>query len=138
MALLGALILLICYVLMRSPVRVTQETYSRITRGMSLKEISAVVGGPPGDYTTGPTWDPVKQYRRTEEALTPTAGCSDRFVWDTDTGLLIVFCDRELGATAKKFERLERYPQSLIQSLDWRLGRCLDTLYPSWRGRVRE
>jgi hypothetical protein len=34
--------------------RVTKESYERIKLGMTRPEVEALLGGPPGDYTSGP------------------------------------------------------------------------------------
>jgi hypothetical protein len=119
-ALLAALLLLICYVLTRSPVHVTEEHYNRITWGMSPEEVSAMVGGPPGDYRTGPTHKPadstggIQQWWR--------SGQPDIQYWRTDTGWLVVHFGDE-GAAQKSFERWERVPQTPINNLLWRWDR---------------
>jgi hypothetical protein len=119
-ALLAALVLLICYVLMRSPLHVTEDNYDRITWGMSLEEVSAVVGGPPGDYRSGPTQHAADSTGYIQDWW--RAGQPDIWSWRTDTGWLVVYFGDE-GAAQKYFERWERISQTPIDNLLWRWDR---------------
>lgn len=51
MLLVGALV----PVVFPQPSKVTRANFECIERGMTLAEVEAILGGPPGDYRTGPT-----------------------------------------------------------------------------------
>jgi hypothetical protein len=131
MALLTALTLLICYVLMRPPSLFIPLRYHCITHGMSPILVSIIMGGPPGDYRSGPTQPPEDSRGGIGQCWgRPNEG--HREIWDTDTGLLIVdFGDKE-GVTGKYFERRTRLPQSFIENLNWRWERWDRAMYPVW------
>jgi hypothetical protein len=128
-ALSAALVLLICYVLMRSYLLFTGLSFYCITKGMSPTLVSIIMGGPPGDYRSGPTRIPDDSRGGIGQFWAPANQChSER--WDTDTGLLIVtFGDKE-GATQKYFERRARVPQTFMENLHWRWERWDRAMHP--------
>ena len=48
----GVVVAAAAVVLWPRPDRITQENCDRIEKGMSQAEVEAILGGPPGDYTT--------------------------------------------------------------------------------------
>jgi hypothetical protein len=129
MALLTALALLICYVLMWPYWQFTKVRYHCIMKGMSPTQVSIIMGGPPGDYTSGPTHPPADG-RGVDERWLAKSGSYYLRKWDTDTGLLIVqFGDKD-DVTLKRFEPRERLPQTFIESLRWRWDRWYYTNFP--------
>src|SRR4051812_21014952 len=75
-------------------VRIDEETFQRIKRGMSRAEAEALLGGPPGDYATGrvttirPFW--------TDRLFI------DLQVWSGDAGKMYVWFD-SVGVCDAKF-----------------------------------
>jgi hypothetical protein len=74
--------------------RVTLENHTSIRSGMTLPEVEAILGGPPGDYRTSPTQfefgDPSFRCRRSHLRGT---GVSEEH-WECDTlALLVRFSD---------------------------------------------
>ena len=53
LALLGVAGFLVVWAVLRSGDRITEGNYERIREGMTLAEVEALLGGPPGDYTRG-------------------------------------------------------------------------------------
>jgi hypothetical protein len=77
LALLAA-VAFVAFVTWPRPDRATQESFSRIQRGMSRAEVGAILG-PPGDYRSGETHDFV------------TRGSSPGdLIWETDHVIIIV------------------------------------------------
>jgi hypothetical protein len=62
--------------------QVSREQFEKIKEGMSREEVEAIIGGPPGDYTTG-------QYYVV--AITPTYVGGES--WVGDGGLIRVWFD---------------------------------------------
>jgi hypothetical protein len=74
-------------IMTREPRKITfsQDLANQISMGMTRDEVQAILGRPPGDYTTGPCDEP---------PLGSRAFIRDK--WFSDTGVIIVlFNDRE-------------------------------------------
>jgi hypothetical protein len=128
-ALLVALALLICYALTRSPSQFTELRYRCIRQGMSSILVSIILGGPPGDYTSGPTL-PAADGGGVDEQWLAKSGSYRLEKWSTDTGLLIVQFGDNNDVTLKRFEPLQRLPQTFGDNLDWRWNRWYNTRHP--------
>jgi hypothetical protein len=105
--------------------RVTKENYARITAGMTRRDVETVLGGPPGDYRSGPT----------ERASLPldiemlvendALNVSDLFddEWEGDTAAVMVHF-RPDGRVGWKAHRInERAEQSATENFLWRVQR---------------
>jgi hypothetical protein len=64
--------------------RITQANCNSIKKGMSLQEVEAILGGPPGDQTGWPHAFP-KSYRFAAEA---------EFFWAGEEGMILVVLDK--------------------------------------------
>jgi hypothetical protein len=103
-------------------VRVTPEKYDRIANGdvTTIAEIETLLGGPPGDYTTGPT-----------DESSVSLGSGNRIVgWYTDDGHLVVQANAAGGVEGVGFMPPKR-SSGVFNALRWRVKRL-------WRGLFRE
>jgi hypothetical protein len=125
--------------------RVTKESYERIKLGMTRREVEAVVGGPPGDYTGGPTLpaDPegalaegvfqsdVTHVHLAEGVLQgdvsfhPSTGR-----WDGDGAAVVVQFSTAGRVTSKFYHPSKRLEQTPLANLWCRLRREWRRLFP--------
>jgi hypothetical protein len=101
------------------PSPVTRAAFERIEVGMSLAEVEAILGGPPGDYTTRPSRfilivDP--SYSMINEKV-------DVLVWRGDEGQAHVFVDARGIVREKEFTEQVTGPAGPLETLQWRFGR---------------
>jgi hypothetical protein len=112
--------------LCRSSSRITQENFERIAPGMSLSEVTDILGAP-GDYTTGPT-------RRSRKSMYSNELIWDDFnnfrVWSSDTALVIVKIDAKKTVENADFTPMQRLPQGPLDGLLWRAKRLWWRLFP--------
>lgn len=99
--------------------RLTREHLELVREGMSRQEVEAVLGGPAGDYTTGPI----------REGPGPFATAwyghgSIHETWVTDTGVADVWFHCTGDVIDKDFWPAERIPQGAIENLLWRARRA--------------
>jgi hypothetical protein len=124
--------------------RITQENCDRIREGMNREEVLAILG-PPGDYRTVQTVDPVPLYYRSD---TPTPAeyaqaafdrehvfvlrsddgpvPMERLRWLGDEGDIFVWFRPE-GVSSHGMVSSDKVAQSLLDNLLWRAKR-------QWRG----
>jgi hypothetical protein len=97
---------------------VNRTACERIKEGMTQTEVEAILGGPPGDYTTRPTI-------RKVGSLTPPRGAHSRSVkwWGDEGDALVWFGDGVVIGTI--FREAEVTPVSLGEMLFWRLDKIL-------------
>ena len=130
LVLFGALVPLLC----PRPSKVTKAAFDRIEVGTSREEAEAILGGPPGDYTTrpsGPT--PLKvmlliepSWRvLTEDEL---ARPHESLWWHGDEGTIRVAVDAEGIVRDKEFTAAPPSTAGLVETAQWRFER--------WRERV--
>jgi hypothetical protein len=100
------------------PCPVTKAAYDRIQTGRSLAQVEEVLGGPPGDYRTRPTY-PVY-------LIIDGGGYNDACWWHGNEGLVAVCFDHAGLVTAKGFN--DYTEGDLIDMLQWRLGSWWDDL----------
>jgi hypothetical protein len=106
---------------LRQPaVRVTQEEYDRIGNDVTtVAEIETLLGGPPGDYTTGPT-----------DESSVSLGSGDRTVaWYTDDGHIIVQADADGHVEGVGFMPPKK-ASGVVNTLRWRAKRLWRILFP--------
>jgi hypothetical protein len=102
-------------------VRVTPEKYDRIGNDVTtVAEIEALLGGPPGDYTTGPT-----------DESSVSLGSGARIVgWYTDDGHIVVQADADGRVEGVGFMPPKK-ASGVVNTLHWRVMRL-------WRRLFRE
>jgi hypothetical protein len=74
-------------------IRANKETCDRIQPGMTMEEVEGLIGGPPGDYTTGLWVRPIPVIGRFGHRVEQ---------WTSDGGEIIVLFDRK-GEVEKAF-----------------------------------
>jgi hypothetical protein len=127
-SLIGALLLALSLSLLpRGPGKITftQDTVSEISTGMTRNEVEAILGCPPGDYTTGPCDCP--------PCNSWTFVCD---WWVSDTGMIGVWFDDQGKSKEMVFRTMERIPQPFWQEILDRLrssGSRGQT--PRWNGK---
>jgi hypothetical protein len=82
-----------------------EEARNRITDGMSEVEVEEVLGGPPGDYTTGP-------YNIALGGIMGNGATHSR-EWLTDEGGIVVYFDEMDLVVATRFNWITRVDHSL-------------------------
>jgi hypothetical protein len=104
---------------------VNRAAYDRIEEGMSLAEVEALLGGPPGDYRT--VWT-----REEDKLFGPTrlSGVALVYGWAGDEGNVYVMPDRNGIVCWKDFVKTSRGNLGVIETLRWRFDR--------WRGVLSE
>jgi hypothetical protein len=118
-------------------VDITHRNSEQIRRGMSRAEIQTIIGGPPGDYSTGPT-TPVPrgllQYPAADEepffvtrALRATE-LTER--WQDDGSRLTVSFDQSGHALEARHESLGRLELRPLDNLLWRAKRQWRRWFP--------
>jgi hypothetical protein len=109
---------------------VTLENCRRCGRGMTCKEVEAILG-PPGDYSTGPTSDPISPFRQVRTfddgmpwpQLTPTE-------WKGDKAIVVVFFDATGNAIESQFAAVYKRDQHPLDNLLWRAKRQWRRWFP--------
>jgi hypothetical protein len=102
-------------------VRVTFEKYGRIANNdvTTVPEIEALLGGPPGDYTTGPT-----------DESSVSLGTGARVVaWYTDDGHIVVQADADGRVGGVGFMPPKK-TSGVLNTLRWRARRLWRLLFP--------
>jgi hypothetical protein len=112
--------------LLPRPSPVTMAAYNRIEKGMSLEEVEAVLGGPEGDYTTGPT--------EFSGVLgggfpCPRALLRERTWTGDELDVSVTFDDADI-VRAKGFLGREKEKLGVIDLLRWRLNRLKGRWFP--------
>jgi hypothetical protein len=102
------------------PSKVIKAAFGKIEEGMSQAEVEALLGGPPGDYTTGPTFVLSSSYSMGEPGTI--------LIWHDDDGLLAVGVDESRVVRWKEFSEGARWNLGPVEQLQWRFER--------WRERV--
>ena len=86
---------------------ITEENFDRIKEGISRAEVESILGGPPGDYTTGPTitadsvGGPLLRQASGPEILSAQ--------WTSDTAIVWVLFDTSGLVVAKRLARNTRW-----------------------------
>jgi hypothetical protein len=100
------------------PVDVRYETFSKLRDGMSEKEVEAILGGPAGDYTTGPNI----AFVGTRGGLGPRHWVTKK-QWKTDKFIIAVYFDSQATVVWNSYIEppapppSTRYPPPLQQIL---------------------
>jgi hypothetical protein len=127
MVLLATFLVLLAGVWVWPSAQVTKARYDRIQGGMSLAQVSSIIGGSPGDYTSGPT------------AVAP--GADDVYWWERrshdreafwrgDAGRIDVYFHND-HAIAKWFTHFTtRKPLNPIDRLRYRYDRWQESRHP--------
>jgi hypothetical protein len=102
----------------QEPSRVTYENFKRIKNGMTHQEVEALLGGPPGDYTSSPVAEMVSgaQWRNS----TP---------WVGDDGAIYVWFEED-RVWFMDFYDVVRTKQTPVDNLIWRLKRKWHRWFP--------
>ncbi len=144
----GVLVLLAvgAFVLRPRPSRATLENRGLLREGMTRAEVQAVLGGPPGDYRTGPTraapmppmrffpekWPPRGQWewqpRIPKDWDIPPERSTDR--WDGDSVTITVGFDDEGRAVCGRYVTASKVGQSSFDAFLWRLKRQWERWVP--------
>src|SRR5262249_11881164 len=110
-ALLGAIGALWLFRSMNAKPAFTQEVSANIKSGMTEQEVEAIVGCPPGDYTTRPYDDPPT-----------THGCflfSKSALWVSDSGMIRVTFNAHGIVSDVEFSSLHYEASWIDKFLDW-------------------
>jgi hypothetical protein len=118
-------------------VDLTYRNTEQIRRGMSRAEIQTIIGGPPGDYSTGPT-TPVPggllQYPAADEKpffVTRALRATDLMErWQDDGARLTVSFDQSGHALQARYESLGGRVLKPLDKLLWRLQRQWHRWFP--------
>lgn len=109
------------FALWPQPMRINQQSFGRIQRGMNFAEVQAIVGQP-GDYTTGPT---ITTYLSSSVDLGQQS-----HKWKTDEGEFYLVLDGADLVTDKAFFPSEPEKQSPLDNLTWRARRKWRKWFP--------
>jgi hypothetical protein len=108
-----------------SPAPVTLENYRRIKAGMSRAETEAILGGPPGDYSTGPTNSIHEHMMSTQVMANDGRPVWDDYVsgeWRSDAQSVYVIFDGSRTLSVQAFPN-QLIEQDWIENLLWRVRR---------------
>jgi hypothetical protein len=97
------------------PSKVTRAAYERIEKGMSREEVEAILGGPPGDYTTRPTLPGLT----TADSILDTG-------WWGDEGIILLDFNDSGAVTQKHFIEVMKLDQGPLATWRWRFERWRD------------
>jgi hypothetical protein len=102
-------------------VRVTPEKYDRIAKGevTTVAEIETLRGGPPGDYTTGPS----------DESSVSLGSGARTVAWYTDDGHIIVQAGADGRVDGVGFMPPKK-ASDVVNTLRWRAKRLWRLLFP--------
>jgi hypothetical protein len=102
--------------------RATRAHFDRVREGMSRAEVEEALGGPPGDYRTGPvTWDDGAPGR---PAGTPvSSGLEGELEWSGDDGVISVRFFAGRTVSEKSLYPGRRVKVGPLRLLRWRLSR---------------
>lgn len=112
------------------PSRVTRENFSRISTGMTLPEIEAILGGPPGDYRTVPTTAPRGWHGREGIHVSGEFCIAVTHVWHGDSGEIEVDFDPSGKVCTASFETRIRDDRGPLGWLLWRAERLWRRWFP--------
>jgi hypothetical protein len=137
------------FVLWPRPDRITHENFDRIRAGMTMADVEAILGGPPGEYRTGPTVrgnaplaEVPAEVLRTEvdewDLFWDSADAdSDPFevkpfgsTWGSDQGIAVVCFDDEGRAHDRWYVDRKRVEQTTFEHLLWRAKRQWRRWFP--------
>jgi hypothetical protein len=112
--------------------RITEESFARIQKGMTRRQVEAILG-PPGDYTTGPV-DGLQAYRcGGSKPIVRLDEKTSLFFWIGDATLISVVLDEETGTTlGMDCHAVHKQPQSTLANLAWRAKRRWPRWFPEW------
>jgi hypothetical protein len=107
--------------------KITKESLDRIEVGMTAEQVERVLGGPAGDYRTGPTLAYYVPWLK----ISPGAGEIARWVeWQADAGTIVVGYDANGKASQKEFQKVTQAEQSFLGHLVWRANRQWRRWFP--------
>jgi hypothetical protein len=103
---------------------VNRAAFGRIGEGMTRGDVHAMLGGPPGDYRTGPSSGPWP-----DSFTSPAHGVTE--VWEGDEGAVTVYYD-SVDATVflTRFKDAVPLTPTPVELARWRLGRLKEALLP--------
>jgi hypothetical protein len=131
MAFFGATIL-ISVLILQSSVQITKEQVDRIQRGMGYVEVEAILGCPPGDYTTQPIVFPATE-GQSNLVLNRRENCHQ---WVCDSGMTFVWFDPEGRSVEKAFYPAIGMGGDPFSKLLWRAKRQWRKWFPEKRAGV--
>jgi hypothetical protein len=108
--------------------KITEATFHRIEDGMALAEVEALLGGPAGDYTTGPTVTELV-LRTGYHPIWASAAMPE---WRGDDGVIAVGVDKVGRVTGAEWTNAERVNLGPIERLQWRFDRWWARVFESW------
>jgi hypothetical protein len=106
--------------------KATRAAYDRIEVGMSQAEVEAILGGPPGDFRTGPVLWPEGENPGCVTGTDPEGAPGGTLGWSGDDGIIRVGFDRN-GVSGKSLWEGSRVAVGPFALLRWRFNRW-------WRG----
>jgi hypothetical protein len=98
---------------------VTRSAFEQIEAGMPLAQAQAILGGPPGDYSTEPT-EPVSE-RQSVERLRRDFGAPG-LCWDGNEGSVWLLLDSRGRVEVCEFVPRKQTNAGLLERLGHRLG----------------
>jgi hypothetical protein len=108
-----------------SPLRIAREDFNRIRRGMNYEEVEAIMGCPPGNYTTGETdvaktaldWDDSEDVDASANEGEHSVYFGD---WCTDTASLSVVLDASGKVIYRAYLPIRKVSDNPAYNLLWR------------------
>jgi hypothetical protein len=99
--------------------RITRENFERIEEGMRREDVEAILG-PPGDYRTGPTYNPESFSIASFGSWGPRG---TMLAWEGDKGGIEVWVDPGGVVFESSFTPMAPEPVGLFDLLRWRWDR---------------
>jgi hypothetical protein len=100
------------------PIRITRENYHRIRYGMSRARVEAILGGPPGDYSTHPV-----------EEFVEGGQVTSKYRWLDDSGAVHVWFDEDRVRFKWRFE-VQAPQQTRSEYVLWQLKHVWHRWFP--------
>jgi hypothetical protein len=97
-----------------SGVRLTRDSFSEISEGMTLSEVETVLGGSAGEYSTRPIGDP-------RGATRPPDGCYER-TWVDNHAMIEITFNGEDRVVMKQYYKVSPLDNSWIAYLKSLMG----------------
>jgi hypothetical protein len=115
--------------------RITRESFDQLHDRMRLADIEALVGAPPGDYTTAPTTEvgppPIKTFEPPDGLSWNDSG-GRQVAWYGDEGDLLVGYGTD-GVRWASFAKVTKDNQSPLENAVWRIKRQWQRCFPGER-----
>src|SRR5262249_30783312 len=111
------------------PQRVTNESFERIKMDMTRAEVESILGGPAGDYTTGPTRATGRSHNPGTLGPSRGIGLSE---WRGDSAVIWIGFDSSDTVDWADVNSNELLDASFVERTMWRLRRQ----WRSWSSHV--